>query len=142
MRTNSISFPRMFDVARNKVGIIQDNISIVNRTRLLILTEPTELYDNPDFGVGLRRHLWQYKNENEIAIIKDRIKLQIDKHEPCVNAEKTSFAPGLLFTGSEDESVVEAREYDKVKMTIGLVTIFNDQLDVDVEVDMYGNEVN
>ena len=128
----------MIDVARNRVGVLSDNQSIVNRTRLLILTEPTEVYDNPDQGVGLRRHLWQYKNENEIAIIRDRIKDQIVKHEPCVDAEKTSFAEGLLFTGSEDE--LEAREHDKVKMTIGLQTIYNDQ--VDVEVDMYGNEID
>lgn len=61
--TNSLSFPNMFDVARNKVGVISDNESIVNRSRLLILTEPTELYHNPDFGVGLKRHLWHYNTE-------------------------------------------------------------------------------
>jgi len=141
VQTNSISFPHIFDVARNRVGIYEDNQSIVNRTRLLILTEPTELYNNPDFGVGLRRHLWQYKRPQEIDIIKDRIKLQIDKYEPCVDAEKTSFASGLLFTGSEDD--IDAREFDKVKMTIGLSTIYNDQLDLDLqeEVDMHGNKV-
>lgn len=130
MKTNSISFPKMFDVARNRVGVLEDNISIVNRSRLLILTEPTELYDNPNFGVGLKRHLWQYKNENEIALIRDRIKAQLLIHEPCVDSEKSQFTPGLLFTGSESE--LSGREHDRVKMTVGLRTIYNDQVEVDL----------
>jgi phage baseplate assembly protein W len=134
MKTNSISFPRMFDVARNTVGVIEDNISIVSRVRLLILTEPTELYDNPNFGVGLRRHLWQYNNESQYALIQDRIKAQLELHEPCVDAEKTTFAPGLLFTGSDDD--IEGREFDQIRMTIGLKTIYNDQVDVDLSSDL------
>jgi len=130
MKTNSIAFPKMFDVARNTVGIVTDNVSIVSRTRLLILTEPTELYDNPNFGVGLRRHLWQYNNEQQLAIIRDRIKEQLELHEPCVDAEKTSFAPGLLFTGSEDD--IEGGAHNQIRMTIGLQTIYNDQVELDL----------
>ena len=63
-------------------------ISIVNRSKLLILTEPTELYNNPDFGVGLKRHLFQYNNENQKAIIRDRIVEQLRLHEPCVDPDK------------------------------------------------------
>lgn len=80
----------MFDVARNKVGVLSDNESIVNRSRLLILTEPTELYHNPNFGVGLKRHLWHYNTENEKAILKDRIVEQLRLHEPCCAPDKTS----------------------------------------------------
>ena len=71
--TTSLSFPNLFDVARNQVSVTEDVQSVVNRSRLLILTEPTELYNNPDFGVGLKRHIWQYNNDNQKAIIKDRI---------------------------------------------------------------------
>jgi len=131
MRTNSLAFPNLFDVARNRVGVIEDNVSIVSRVRLLILTEPTELYDNPTFGVGLKRHLWQYNNENQIAIIQDRIKAQLEIYEPCVDAEETTFAPGLLFTG--DDASNSSREFDKVKMTVGLRTIYNDQIEVQLD---------
>ena len=58
MYTNSLAWPSMFDVARNKVSVIEDNQSVVNRSKLLILTDPTELYMNPNFGVGLKKYLW------------------------------------------------------------------------------------
>ena len=58
--TNSLSFPYIFDVARNSVSVAADTASVVSRVKLLILTEPTELHMNPGFGVGLKRHIWQY----------------------------------------------------------------------------------
>ena len=120
----------MFDVARNKVGVISDNESIVNRSRLLILTEPTELYHNPNFGVGLKRHLWHYNTENEKAIMKDRIVEQLRLHEPCCVPDKTSFADGLLFTGVEDDYT--AQKYNRLTMTVGIQTAFGDTVSVDL----------
>lgn len=131
--TNSLAFPNMFDVARNKVGVLEDRVSVVNRCRLLLLTEPTELYNSPDFGAGLKRYLWQYNTENTKAIMKDRIVKQLSLHEPSCEPDKTSFVDGLLFTG--DESVGTAQEYNKLKMTIGIQTIFGDEVEVDVDVD-------
>jgi len=128
--TNSLSFPNMFDLARNRVGILEDNISIVNRTRLLILTEPTELYNEPNFGVGLKRHLWQYNTPNEKAIIRDRITAQLAIQEPSVDAQKTSFSDGLLYTGNADE--LTTQEFNTLKMTVGLSTVYGDNLNVDL----------
>ena len=130
LRTNSIAFPNMFDVSRGCVQIVSDNASIVNRSRLLILTEPTELYNEPNFGVGLKRHLWKYNTPNEQAIIKDRIVDQLRLHEPCVDADKTSFADGLLFSGSEDRKV-SSDNYNQLKMTVGLHTVYGNQVVVD-----------
>lgn len=126
--TNSLPFPNMFDVARNRVGVIEDNISVVNRCRLLFLTEPTELYNNPNFGVGLKRHLWQYNTENEKAIIKDRMVEQLRIHEPSCDADKTTFVDGLLFTGAETPS--HHQEHNKLKMTVAVQTVFGDSLNV------------
>ena len=126
--TNSWSFPNMLNVSSNSVNIAEDNISVVNRTRLLILTEPTELYNNPEFGVGLKRHLWQYNTSNQIAIIKDRINAQLRKCEPCLDPDKTSYTDGLLFTGSDDMSMKE--QMNSLKMTIGLSTTYGDDITV------------
>ena len=128
--TNSIAFPQMFDVARNKVAVVEDNESIVNRSRLLILSEPTELYNNLDFGVGLKRHLFQYNTANEKAIIQDRIKEQLRLHEPCCNPDATSFADGLLFTGSAESNINQ--EYNKLKMTVGICTSYDETVSVDI----------
>lgn len=126
--TNSIAFPNMFNIANNCVSVLEDNTSIVNRTRLLVLTEPTELYNSPNFGVGLKRHLWQYNTENEKAIIRDRIVEQLRIHEPCCDADKTQFADGLLFTGGDE---ISAQQHNQLKMTIGVQTIFGDKLEID-----------
>lgn len=128
-RTTSVAWPNMFDVSRNVVATLEDSKSIVNRTKLLILTEPTELYNELDFGVGLKRHLWQYNNANQKAIIRDRIVSQLRLHEPYADPDKTQFADGLLFTGSTDQ-VQLAQEYNKLKMTISLSTVFEDTAEV------------
>ena len=128
-RTQSLSWPNMFDVARNRVAVKEGNSSIVNRSKLLILTEPTELYNEPAFGVGLKKYLWQYNTKNVRAIIQDKIKSQLKQHEPCVNADDTSFADSLLFTGS-GESVPTVNEANQLKMTVGLQTIYEDTLQV------------
>lgn len=129
--TNSISFPNMFDVARGVVQVLEDNASVVNRNRLLILTEPTELYNNPDFGVGLKRHLWKYNQPNEKALIRDRIAAQLLLHEPCAKSEETTFADGLLFSGSNAE-VSHFNSHNQLQMTVGIQTTYGTAVNVDV----------
>lgn len=124
--TTSLQWPNLFDVSRNRVAVIEDNASVVNRTKLLVMTEPTELYMNPNFGVGLKRHLWKYNNENEKAIIKERIVDQLRLHEPSVKPEDTQMADGLLFTGVDET----AQQYNKLNLTCVLSTKFGDQLEV------------
>ena len=131
--TNSWSFPNLFDISRNRVAIKEGNDSITNRSRLLILTEPTELYNSPTFGVGLKRYLWQYNTANTKAIIQERIKSQLDEHEPCVEAESTQFADGLLFTesGAEVNKIADA---NSLKMTVMMKTIY--QYDLELAIDI------
>lgn len=119
----------IFDVARNRVGVYEDNVSVVSRTRLLILSEPTSMYNDPDFGVGLKRHLWQYNNANQKAIIRDRIVEQLRINEPFVTPDETEFADGLLFTGGTEPDF-SAQEYNRLKMTVGLHTTYNETLEV------------
>ena len=128
--TTSLSFPNMFDIARNRVGILEDNQALVNRTRLLILTEPTELYNSPTFGVGLKRYLWQYNTANTKAIIQDRIVDQVREHEPYAVANKTIFADGLIFT--EPGGSIE-QDFNKLKMTVGLHPLYGDVVHIDID---------
>lgn len=128
--TNSFSWPNFLDPATNQVTIAEDNVSLVSRTRLLILSEPTSLYNDPDFGVGLKRHLWHYNNENEKAIIKDRIVQSLEINEPCVLPDKTQFADGLLFTGDSQTNSVQ--DFNRLKMTVAIVTNYQETLEVTV----------
>ena len=129
--TNSWAWPNIFNVSQNQVNVVEDNKSIVSRTRLLILSEPTSLFNSPDFGVGLKRHLWKYNTENQKAIIKDRIVAQLKLNEPSVLPEKTQYADGLLFTGSPSDDINQ--DYNQLKMTVAVVTNYNETLEVTVE---------
>ena len=131
--TTSLAFPNMFNIAANQVSVIEDTASVANRTRLLILSNPTELYNNPDFGVGLKKHLWHYNNENERAVIKDEIVNQLRLHEPCVYPEQTNFADGLLFTGNGDANAT--MNYNSVELTVALQTIFKEEAKVTLNSD-------
>ena len=120
---------KIFDIARNQVATMEDNTSIVSRTRLLILSEPTSMYNDLDFGVGLARHLWHYNTDNEKAIIKDRIKEQLRINEPYSIPDQTQFADGLLFTGGTEPDF-SAQEYNRLKMTVAVKTTYNETAEV------------
>ena len=124
MYTTSLAFPNMINVAGNRVAVKSGNDSITNRVRLLILTDPTELYNSPDFGVGLRKYLWQYNTANTSARIKDQIVEQLRKYEPCVVADETSFADGLIFSTDNPNN----QPYNELKLTVGLKTVYEEML--------------
>ena len=130
MNTTSWAFPNMFDGARNKVSVMTDSKSITNRVKLLILTEPTELYMNPTFGVGLKRHMFKYNTDNEIAIIRDRIVEKLKIWEPCVNADATTVVRGLQYTGQNNDSYISSQ--DRLELTVTLQSIYGETLAIEL----------
>lgn len=130
--TTSLSFPNMFNLTSNQVAVSEDIASVVERTRLLILTEPTELYNNPDFGVGLKRHMWKYNSVNERAVIKDRIIEQLRLHEPDVFPDRTQFTDGLL-SGADTPGEIE--DPNAIKMTAVLQTTFGKEISLTLNQD-------
>lgn len=133
MNTVSIGFPNLFDVSRNRVATLKDNMSVVNRVKLLLLTDPTELYMNPNFGVGLKRYLFQYNNDNVVAQIKDRLIEQLRLWEPCVDADKTTVVRGLAYSG--DTTFDSAAEQDDLNLTVTVYTIYGEKLDITINGD-------
>lgn len=129
--TTSLSFPNMFNLTSNQVAVDEDLKAVTTRSRLLILTDPTELYNNPNFGVGLKRHLWKYNTENEKALIKDRIVEQLRLHEPDVVPEKTQFTDGLLFTGNNN-GLTSATSANEINMTVAMLTTFGKEISLDL----------
>lgn len=127
--TTSLAFPNMFSIATNQVSVLENTASVANRTRLLILTEPTELYNNPDFGVGLKRHLWHYNNNNERAILKDRITAQLRLHEPSVYPDKTTYSDTLTVTE------VTTPEHNTMSLTVALQTVFKEDVSITLNSD-------
>ena len=95
----------MFDAVRGRTMVLEDTKSIVNRTRLLMLTDPTELYNEPDFGVGMKRYLWQYNSPNIKPMIRDKVAEQLSMYEPYCIPEETEYADGLIITDESNGSV-------------------------------------
>ena len=130
--TNSLAFPNMFSVSRNVVNVLTDDASVVNRTRLLLLSDPTALYNSPTFGAGLKRYLFQYNSENTKTLIQDRIRKQLGEFEPYVLADETQFSDGLLYSGSSD-GIENYADANKLKMTIGLKTSYGDVVSINTD---------
>jgi hypothetical protein len=102
----------------------------------MILTDPTELYNNPNFGVGLKKHLWQYNNAAERAAIKDDITNQLRLHEPCVYPEQTKYSDGLLFSKGTD--TITENNNNSVELTVVLQTVFKEEAHVVLNSDVDG----
>jgi phage baseplate assembly protein W len=131
--TTSWAFPNIFDVSQNKVAMLADRLSIVNRTRLLILTDPTALYNEPNQGVGLRRFIGQYNTKNKRAEIRDLTVEQLRLHEPCVIPDETQWADGLVFTNAGKATPNSA---NKLEMTMSLHTVYDNTVNVDLNSDV------
>lgn len=128
MNTSSLNFPHMINVSQNNVGVATDAASIESRVGLLIRTEPTELFMNPEFGVGLKKFMWQYNSENTRALIKQRIQQKIAQFEPCVDATKIKFVDKEY----DPNSVQVINENDKVHITVILPTVYGDEISITI----------
>lgn len=122
MVTSSWSWPNIFDVARSKVNLYNDTKSITNRVKLLLLTEPTELYMNPRFGVGLKKFLFRYNSDNVVALIQDQLIEQLRLWEPGVIAEETTVVRNNPRTSEDSLGTSVSEKMDTLNLTVTLVT--------------------
>lgn len=128
--TSSISFPNMISVTQNKVNLLSDTASVANRVKLLMLTEPTELYNEPNFGVGLKRYIGRYNTDNVKAEIAQRTQEQVRIHEPSVDASSIEWSKGLEITGHN--SYRKQDTSSNCDMTLKMTTNFQTSLSIDV----------
>lgn len=129
--TTSWAFPSLISVTQNKVNLLSDTASVANRVKLLMLTEPTELYNEPNFGVGLKRYIGRYNTDNVKAEITDRTRDQIRIHEPSVDPNTLEWSKGLEITGHNS-----SRQKDigsNCDMTLKMTTNFRTTLSIDIE---------
>lgn len=125
MICSSFAWPNMFDVARSKVNLYTDTKSITNRVKLLLLTDPTEMHMNPNFGVGLRRYIYTYNNDNVIALIRDKLIDQLQLWEPGVIAEETTVSRGISNESADYSAFsTDVADLNKLELTITLKTAY------------------
>ena len=134
MICTSWSWPNLFDVSRNQVNLYEDAKSITNRVKLLMLTELTELYMNPTFGVGLKQYLFTYNNDNTIALIRDNLIEQLRLWEPSVVPDDTQIVRGLTYTGGSSELTTVSDKMMKLELTVTLKTIKQQDISFDMTI--------
>lgn len=130
--TSSWAWPNIFNISQNRVAIYEDNKSVTSRGRLLLLTEPTEIYNEPSQGVGLKRYMFRYNSPNVKAEICDRSKDQFSLYDPSIDAPKTEWTDGLKFTGSDGNIPSMNDTIHSLKMTMAVHTVYGSVLNLDL----------
>ncbi len=73
-------------------GLTKSHIEAIRQNlKHLILTVPGERIMIPDFGVGLKRLLFEQKNQDLYSDISFRIKKQVNRYMPFVEIEDVEF---------------------------------------------------
>lgn len=71
----------------------KDIISVVKQNfKNLMLTVPGERIFDSNFGVGLKRFLFEPRNENTFSKIRNRIYSQIEEYMPFLEIKRINFA--------------------------------------------------
>ena len=135
MICTSMSWPNMFDVARSKVNLYSNERSLTNRIKLLLLTEPTELYMEPNFGVGLKKHIFKYNNDNVIALIQDELIEQLRLWEPGVIPEKTVVKRGPKYNWNPETWESVSDRMNILDLQISVTTNYGRVIDMNITQD-------
>ena len=87
----SIKLPLNQDFELNKTirSMVRQNLKMV------LLTSPGERVAIPDFGVGLRRFLFEPLTQNTLQTIRERIKAQASKYLPGVRIDNVYIKTSL-----------------------------------------------
>jgi len=75
-----------FALTTSMVEVVRQNF------KNLVLTNPGERIMLPDFGVGIRRFLFEMNNESSRGAIRSAIAAQIEKYMPFISLKGINFS--------------------------------------------------
>ena len=88
----AVKLPLTVDKQFGPYGLITDYIDLVRQNfKMLILTIPGERVMNPDFGVGLKKYLFEMDAHSTYTEINDRIFSQTKRYMNCIQLNKIDF---------------------------------------------------
>tara|TARA_Y100000004_G_C8702407_1_gene322250 strand:- start:148 stop:540 length:393 start_codon:yes stop_codon:yes gene_type:complete len=77
---------------RDGVKLNKEYIDLVNQNlTMLLLTAPGERIMDPDFGVGMRKFIFEMDHPSTYSNVSARIKQQIDKYLPYIEIEDITY---------------------------------------------------
>ena len=84
--------PLMVDKSQGPYGLITDYVELVRQNfKMLLLTNPGERIMNPDFGVGIKRYLFEMNGPETYSNINDRIVSQTNRYMKYIQLNKIDF---------------------------------------------------
>ena len=100
-----------------KIPITKDSISgytmiddfdslIKQNLKMLILTAPGERIMEPEFGVGIRKYLFENFNNNIYEQIDNDIRRQVERYMPAISIIEVSFAGSDIDTNLLGVSII------------------------------------
>tara|TARA_R110002110_G_scaffold55595_4_gene158661 strand:- start:833 stop:1237 length:405 start_codon:yes stop_codon:yes gene_type:complete len=97
----SPSLPLTYDAADGPYRLNKTlGATIKQNLKMLVLTSPGERIMDPNFGVGLRRFLFDNIGDETFTDIVTRMKQQLTEYMPIVNLQQVQF-----ITSDEDSSI-------------------------------------
>jgi len=83
--------------------------------KILLLTSPGERPMNPDFGVGLKRFLFEQLNRQTLGAVETKIRKQTSKYLPFIKINDISFSSA---SSSATNTVITDMDQNAVSITI------------------------
>lgn len=85
--------PLRLDEVYGPYGLITDQVELVKQNfKMLLLTLPGERIMNPDYGVGMKRYLFEQNGPPTYTAINDRIVAQVKKYMNYIQINKIDFS--------------------------------------------------
>ena len=89
----AVRLPLKEDNVNGPYGLIKNYVELARQNfKMLLLTSPGEKMMNPDFGVGLRRYLFELNGSTTYAEINDRIHSQTKRYMSFIQLNKIDFS--------------------------------------------------
>ena len=88
--------------------------------KMLLLTSPGERMMIPNFGVGLRRYIFEPLNEETFGSIESRINQQVQRYLPYISIVNIKFK-----SGSSPTEVALNQQFDSNSISIALTYRIN-----------------
>ena len=89
----AVRLPLREDKEFGPYGLITDYVELARQNfKMLLLTNPGERIMNPDFGVGLKRYLFEMNSPGTYNQINDRILSQTKRYMKFIQLNKVDFA--------------------------------------------------
>ena len=99
------------------------NEEVKQNFKNLLLTSPGERMMNPDFGVGLRRYLFEPRSHS-VGQIRQRVEAQVRKYMPFIKINKLLFdqgKPAENLGGSPLLTILIEYEVPSLKLAASLI---------------------